>query len=30
MFLVDNDQNPNDAMPCPNGGRRGELCRPAV
>lgn len=21
MFSVDNDQNPNDAMPCPNGGR---------
>jgi hypothetical protein len=26
MFSVDNDQNPNDAMPCPNGGRLGELC----
>jgi len=26
MFSVDNDQNPEDAMPCPNGGRRGELC----
>ena len=26
MFSVDNDQNPNDAMPCPNGGRKGELC----
>lgn len=26
MFSVDNDQNPNDAMPCPNGGRHGELC----
>ena len=26
MFSVDNDQNPNDAMQCPNGGRRGELC----
>jgi hypothetical protein len=26
MFSVDNDQNPNDAMPCPNGGRPGELC----
>src|ERR1043166_6362840 len=25
MFSVDNDQNPNDAMPCPNGGRKGEL-----
>jgi hypothetical protein len=21
MFSIDNDQNPNDAMPCPNGGR---------
>ena len=26
MFSVDNDQNPNDAMPCPNGGRPTELC----
>jgi len=26
MFSVDNDQNPDDAMQCPNGGRRGELC----
>jgi hypothetical protein len=26
MFSVDNDQNPNDAMPCPNGGRPRELC----
>jgi hypothetical protein len=26
MFSVDNDQNPNDAMACPNGGRAGELC----
>ncbi len=26
MFSVDNDQNPADAMPCPNGGRPGELC----
>jgi hypothetical protein len=26
MFSVDNDQNPSDAMPCPNGGRPGELC----
>lgn len=26
MFSVDNDQNPNDAMQCPNGGRKGELC----
>src|SRR5437660_3972166 len=23
-------QNPNDAMPCPNGGRPGELCGPAL
>ena len=26
MFSVDNDQNPDDAMACPNGGRPGELC----
>jgi hypothetical protein len=26
MFSVDNDQNVADAMPCPNGGRPGELC----
>jgi hypothetical protein len=26
MFSVDNDQNPHDAMACPHGGRRGELC----
>lgn len=26
MFSVNNDQNPADAMPCPNGGRPGELC----
>jgi len=26
MFSVDNDQNPDDAMPCPSGGRPGELC----
>ena len=30
MFSVDNDQNPNDAMPCPNGGRPHELCGPAL
>lgn len=30
MFSVDNDMNPNDAMPCPNGGRPGELCGPAL
>jgi len=26
MFSVDNDQNPDDAMACPNRGRPGELC----
>jgi hypothetical protein len=30
MFSVDNDTNPNDAMACPNGGRPGELCGPAL
>lgn len=30
MFSVDNDTNPNDAMPCPNGGRPGELCGPTL
>ena len=30
MFSVDNDTNPNDAMPCPNRGRPGELCGPAL
>jgi hypothetical protein len=30
MFSVDNDTNPNDAMPCPNGGRPGELCGPKL
>jgi hypothetical protein len=30
MFSVDNDQNLNDAMACPNGGRPGELCGPAL
>jgi hypothetical protein len=30
MFSVDHDQNPNDAMPCPDGGRAGELCGPAL
>lgn len=30
MFSVDNDQNPADAMPCPNGGRTGELCGAAL
>jgi len=26
MFSVDRDTNPAHAMPCPNGGRPGELC----
>ena len=30
MFSVDHDTNPNDAMACPNGGRPGELCGPAL
>ncbi|HEV2277609.1 MAG TPA: hypothetical protein VGS02_05520 [Acidobacteriaceae bacterium] len=30
MFSVDNDQNPADAMPCPSGGRPGELCGSAL
>lgn len=30
IFSVDNDQNPTDAMPCPNGGRPGELCGPTL
>jgi hypothetical protein len=30
MFSVDNDKNPNAAMPCPNGGRPGELCGTAL
>src|ERR1051326_2368244 len=30
MFSVDNDQNPADAMPCPNGGRPSELCGGAL
>lgn len=30
MFSVDGDANPNDAMPCPDGGRKGELCGPAL
>ncbi len=30
MFSVDKDQNPNDAMACPNGGRPGELCGPEL
>ena len=30
MFSVNNDQNPADAMACPNGGRPGELCGTAL
>ena len=30
MFSVDNAQNPNDAMACPNGGRPTELCGSAL
>ena len=30
MFSVDHDTNPNDAMPCPDGGRPAELCGPAL
>jgi hypothetical protein len=30
MFSADNDQNPADAMACPNGGRPGELCGTAL
>ncbi len=30
MFSIDNDQNPGDAMDCPNGGRPGELCGVAL
>lgn len=30
MFSVDNDTNPDDAMPCPSGGRPGELCGSAL
>jgi hypothetical protein len=30
MFSVDHDTNPADAMPCPDGGRPGELCGPAL
>ncbi len=30
MFSVDNDTNPADAMPCPDGGRPGELCGSAL
>jgi hypothetical protein len=30
MFSIDNDQNPADAMACPDGGRPGELCGTAL
>jgi hypothetical protein len=30
MFSVDNDQNPDDAMACPSGGRPNELCGAAL
>jgi hypothetical protein len=30
MFSVDNDQNANDAIPCPPSPRPGELCGPAL
>jgi len=30
MFSVDNDQNPDDAMACPSGGRPTELCGAAL
>src|SRR5215813_11461932 len=30
MFSADNDTNPNDAMDCPDGGRPGEFCGPAL
>ena len=30
MFSVDNDQNPDDAIPCPKQPRPGELCGPAL
>jgi len=30
MFSVDHDTNPNDAMPCPDGGRAGEFCGPML
>ena len=28
--MFGSDTNPEDAMPCPNGGRPGELCGPAL
>src|SRR5262249_5075199 len=30
MFSVDGDTDPTHAMPCPNGGRPGELCGVAL
>ena len=30
MFSVNHDTNPADAMPCPDGGRPGELCGSAL
>src|SRR5262249_2428174 len=30
MFSIDHDTNPTHAMPCPNGGRTGELCGEAL
>jgi hypothetical protein len=30
MFSLDSDQSPNDAMPCPSGGRPTELCGPTL
>ncbi|MGH9665409.1 MAG: hypothetical protein ACRD9L_13380, partial [Bryobacteraceae bacterium] len=30
MFSVDHDTNPAHAMPCPSGGRPGELCGVAL
>jgi hypothetical protein len=30
MFSVDHDQNPSDAMPCPDAPRPNELCGPAL
>ena len=30
MFSVDNDQNPDDALPCPKGVRADTLCGPEL
>ncbi len=30
MFSINDDKYPTDAMPCPNGGRPGELCGEAL